>query len=93
MKKIVSIIMILAVMITALSVGTISSSAVTSKKVTMYSSRTAYMQEVRQGKSFYAKTFSKSLSTTFAFTLTDDAYCMINWGFKDSAKTFSIYRK
>lgn len=90
MKKIVSIIMVLAVMITALSVGTISSSAVTSKKVTMYSSRTAYMQEVRQGKSFYSKTFSKSLSTTFAFTLNDDAYCMVNWGFKDEGSSNSV---
>ena len=90
MKKIVSLITVLAVMITALCVGTISSSAVTSKKVTMYSSRTAYMQEVRQGKSFYAKTFSKSLSTTFAFTLTDDAYCMVNWGFKDKGTSNSV---
>lgn len=90
MKRFVSIIMVLAVMITALCVGTISSSAVTSKKVTMYSSRTAYMQEVRQGKSFYAKTFSKSLSTTFAFTLTDDAYCMVNWGFKDEGSSNSV---
>lgn len=90
MKKIVSIIMVLAVMITALCVGTISSSAVTNKNVTMYSSRTAYMQEVRQGKSFYAKAFSKSLSTTFAFTLTDDAYCMINWGFKDKGTSNSV---
>lgn len=90
MKKIVSLITVLAVMITALCVGTISSSAVTSKKVTMYSSRTTYMQEVRQGKSFYAKTFSKSLSTTFAFTLTDDAYCMVNWGFKDKGTSNSV---
>lgn len=56
----------------------------------MYSSRTTYMQEVRQGKSFYAKTFSKSLSTTFAFTLTDDAYCMVNWGFKDKGTSNSV---
>lgn len=90
MKKTVSLITVLAVMITALCVGTISSSAVTSKKVTMYSSRTTYMQEVRQGKSFYAKTFSKSLSTTFAFTLTDDAYCMVNWGFKDKGTSNSV---
>lgn len=90
MKKIVSLITVLAVIITALCVDTISSSAVTSKKVTMYSSRTAYMQEVRQGKSFYAKTFSKSLSTTFAFTLTDDAYCMVNWGFKDKGTSNSV---
>lgn len=90
MKKIVSLITVLAVMITALCVGTISSSAVTSKKAIMYSSRTAYMQEVRQGKSFYAKTFSKSLSTTFAFTLTDDAYCMINWGFKNKGTSNSV---
>lgn len=90
MKKIVSLITVLAVMITALCVGTISSSAVTSKKVTMYSSRTAYMQEVKKGKSFYAKSFSKSLSTTFAFTLTDDAYCMINWGFKDKGLSNSV---
>lgn len=90
MKKIISIIMVLAVVITALCVGTISSSAVTNKKVTMYSSRTAYMQEVRQGKSFYAKSFSKSLSTTFTFTLTDDAYCMINWGFKDKGLSNSV---
>lgn len=90
MKKIVSLITVLAVMITALCVGTISSSAVTSKKVTMYSSRTAYMQEVKKGKSFYAKSFSKSLSTTFAFTLTDDVYCMINWGFKDKGLSNSV---
>ena len=90
MKKIISIIMVLAVVITALCVGTISSSAVTNNKVTMYSSRTAYMQEVKKGKSFYAKSFSKSLSTTFAFTLTDDAYCMINWGFKDKGLSNSV---
>ena len=82
--------MVLAVVITALCVGTISSSAVTNNKVTMYSSRTAYMQEVKKGKSFYAKSFSKSLSTTFAFTLTDDAYCMINWGFKDKGLSNSV---
>ena len=92
MKRFVSIIMVLAVMITALCVGTISSSAVTSKKVTMYSSRTAYMQEVRQGKPFYSKTFSESLSTTFTFTLTDDAYCMINWEFKkDTSNSVKVY--
>ena len=92
MKRFVSIIMVLAVMITALCVGTISSSAVTSKKVTMYSSRTAYMQEVRQGKPFYSKTFSESLSTTFTFTLTDDAYCVINWEFKkDTSNSVKVY--
>lgn len=90
MKKILSLITVLTVMITMLCVGTISSSAVTNKNAPMYASRTAYMQEVRQGKSFYSKTFSKSLSTTFAFTLTDDAYCMVNWGFKDKGTSNSV---
>lgn len=90
MKKILSLITVLTVMITMLCVGTISSSAVTNKNAPMYASRTAYMQEVRQGKSFYSKTFSKSLSTTFAFTLTDDAYCMVNWGFKDKGSSNSV---
>lgn len=101
MKRTISIILAVVMCLSTFVVGTVSSASAKSNKTVKitvkeqnnakaYVSRTAYMQEVRKGKSFYAKEFSKRLSRTFAFTLTDDAYCMINWGFKDKGTSNSV---
>lgn len=101
MKRTISIILAVVMCLSTFVVGTVSSASAKSNKTVKitvkeqnnakaYVSRTAYMQEVKKGKSFYAKSFSKSLSTTFTFTLTDDAYCMINWGFKDKGTSNSV---